>query len=297
MSPGRPRRHGFAGQHMIVLPEPLRAQARRHPLLRGLLVTDAGYFPTAANHLVERPAGAATSLVILCLRGRGRVQSGAEVREVAAGDFVWLPAHEPHAYGAAATDPWTIAWAHFDGEEVAAWRALLGLAGPARPAVLALPDDRLDEVGLDQVYAALESGHAVRHQVAAAAALRLALSTVAQLAVTPGDVRSAHDRVVASIGLLRRDWQRPHRLEELAAAAGLSVTHYSALFRRYAGFAPIDFLIRLRVQHACRLLDTTRLAVGQVAARTGYADPYYFTRCFRRVMGCPPRAYRKVPKG
>ena len=296
MVAGIPRREGFEGQHLIVLPEPVRAQARRHPLLRGLHVTDAGYFPTAENHLVERPAGAPTTLVILCLRGAGRVRAGGETREITAGDLVWLPANERHTYGADEADPWTIAWAHFAGEEVAAWRELLGV-GAVRPSVLALPDDRLDEIALDHVYAALERGYALRHQVAAAAALRSTLSTVVQLAIAPGDVRSAHERLLASIETLRRDWQRPHRLDELAAAAGMSVTHYSALFRRHAGFAPIDFLIRLRVQHACRLLDTTTLSVGEIAERTGYQDPYYFTRCFRRVMGCAPRAYRKVPKG
>jgi transcriptional regulator GlxA family with amidase domain len=103
--------------------------------------------------------------------------------------------------------------------------------------------------------------------------------------------------VVASVETLRRDWQRPHRLEELATAAGVSVTHYSTLFRHQTGFAPIDFLIRLRVQHACRLLDTTRMSIVEVAERVGYPDPYYFTRCFRRVMGCAPRTYRKVQKG
>jgi transcriptional regulator GlxA family with amidase domain len=69
------------------------------------------------------------------------------------------------------------------------------------------------------------------------------------------------------------------------------------LFRRQTGFAPIDFVIRLRVQHACRLLDTTELSIGEIAERVGYPDPYYFTRCFRRVMGRAPRLYRKVPKG
>jgi transcriptional regulator GlxA family with amidase domain len=103
--------------------------------------------------------------------------------------------------------------------------------------------------------------------------------------------------VAVSVETLRRDWQRVHRLDELATAARVSVTHYSALFRRHTGFAPIDFLIRLRVQHACRLLDTTKLPVGEIAERVGYRDPYYFTRCFRRVMGCAPRRYRKVPKG
>lgn len=291
------RRAGFAGQHLVVLPEPLQVRARRHPLLHGLQVTDAGYFPAAKRHRVERPAGAPTTLVILCLRGAGWVRMGSETRQVTAGDFAWLSAHEPHAYGSGAGDPWTIAWAHFAGDEVDAWRSLFGVPGPARSFVKALPDDRLGEIALDQVYAALERGFALRNQVAAAAAMRQALSTAAELAHLPGAERSAHERVVGSIATLRRDWARAHRLAELAAAAGVSVTHYSALFRRETGFAPIDYLIRQRVQHACRLLDSTDLTVGEIAARTGYEDPYYFTRCFRRVMGRSPRAYRQVPKG
>jgi len=293
----RSRREGFEGQHLLVLPEPLRAEARSHPLLRGFHVTDAGYFPAAENHRVERPEGAATTLVILCLRGTGWVRSAGETCEMAAGNLVWLPAGEAHAYGAGGKNPWTILWAHFAGGEVDAWRELLDVPGPAQTKVQELPDDRLDEVGLDQVYAALERGFALRHQVAAAAALRHALSTVVQLAHTPRGERSAHERVVRSIETLRRDWQRPRRLDELAAAANMSVAHYSALFRRETGFAPIDFLIRLRVQHACRLLDTTDLSVAAIAERVGYPDPYYFTRCFRRVMEVAPRLYRKVPKG
>ena len=291
------RRDGFKGQHMLVLPGPLITRARVQPLLRGLFVTDAGYFPAAESHLVERPRGTNTTLLILCLRGGGWVKTGEATREIAAGDLVWLPAGLAHAYGSAQKDPWTILWAHFTGDEVAAWGELLGVGEPPSASVFSLPDDRLDEIALDQVYAALERGFAGRHQVAAATALRHALSTVAQLAHTPRSGRSAHERVVASIEMLRRDWQRPHTLAELAAAAHVSVAHYSALFRRQTGFAPIDFIIRLRVQHACRLLDTTELSVGEVAERVGYADPYYFTRCFRRVMGRAPRLYRQVQKG
>jgi AraC-like DNA-binding protein len=282
---------------MLVLPGPLGSEARRHPLLCGLCVTDAGYFPSAKNHLVERPQGAPTTLAILCLGGLGWVRGDGGTQGVAAGDFVWLPAHEAHAYGSGPRNPWTILWAHFTGREVPAWEELLGVRGPDRPSVLALPDDRLDELALHRVFAALERGFAVRHLVASAAALRQSLSTVAQLGGDRRDPRSASERVALSIETLRRDWQRPHRLEELATAARVSVAHYSVLFRRQVGFSPIDFLIRLRVGHACRLLDTTALPIGEIGERTGYEDPYYFTRCFRRVMGCSPRAYRKVPKG
>jgi AraC-like DNA-binding protein len=282
---------------MIVLPGPLGAEAEREPLLSGLCVTDAGYFPKARGHLVERPRGAPTTLVILCLGGEGWVRGAGPQRRVTAGDLAWLPASEPHAYGSGAPRPWTIVWAHFKGSEVEGWKRMLGLSGQASPHVVRLPDDRLDEVGLDRVHGALGLGFSVRHLVAAAAALRQSLSAVSQMGGDPRDKRSSSERVALSIDSLRRDWARPHRLGELASAAKVSVAHYSAHFRRLTGFPPIDFLIRLRIGHACRLLDTTGLSVGEVGNRSGYEDPYYFTRCFRRVMGMSPRAYRKVPKG
>ncbi|HEY1848464.1 MAG TPA: AraC family transcriptional regulator [Opitutaceae bacterium] len=297
MHPQVLRRDGFSGQHMLVLPAPLQADARRHPLLRHLCVTDAGYFPNAGNHFVSRPRGAPTALAVLCLQGRGWVRTGKASRTVRPGDFVWLRANVGHAYGSGAKDPWTIVWAHAAGTELPGWEELLGVDGMAAPAVLSLPDDRLEEPGFDRVYAALERGFSIRHLVAAAAALRLALSTVAQLSAEGHKSRSAEERVAQSIEALRSDWQRPHRLGELATAAKVSVAHYSSLFRQRTGFSPIDFLIRLRVRHACRLLDTTSITVKEVSERSGYADPYYFTRCFRRVMGASPRAYRKTPKG
>ena len=290
------RRDGFSGQHMLVLPAPLGAEDRRHALLGGLCVTDAGYFPAAANHRVDRPSGSPTTLVILCLAGEGWVNSGGNRRRVAPGDFVWLPSNSPHAYGSGGDKPWTILWAHFSGNEVAGWETLLGVGGPSRPAVMRLPDDRLDEVALDRVYACLERGFAVRSLVAAAAALRHSLSTVVQLHTDKREPRSAEDRVALSIESLRADWQRPHRLGELASSAKVSVAHYSAIFRRQTGFSPIDFIIRLRIRHACRLLDATQASIAEVGRRTGYDDPYYFTRCFNRVMGQSPRKYRKNPK-
>jgi len=75
------------------------------------------------------------------------------------------------------------------------------------------------------------------------------------------------------------------------------VPHFSELFRQQTGYAPIDYLIRQRIQRACLLLDTTVSAVSKITTEVGYNDPYYFTRSFRRVMGCPPRAYRHIVKG
>ncbi len=289
------RSHGFAHEHFVVLPERTLRAAARHPLLAGLRVTDAGHFPTAAGHRVERPLGAATHLVFACLRGRGWVRGGADAapaQPVRAGDVVWLPAGAAHAYGAEAEEPWTLTYAHFAGAEAEAWMRHAGWRDGG-PELLRLPAGRVDEARLDQVYAILENGYDERRQVEAAAALRGALAVLARLAAEAGPARSALEGVAAVRQRLRGVLAQPHRLDELAAEAGLSVPRFAQLFRRLTGCSAIDYLQRLRVQRACQRLATSDAPVATIATEVGYEDAFYFTRCFRRVMGYSPRAYRE----
>ena len=84
---------------------------------------------------------------------------------------------------------------------------------------------------------------------------------------------------------------------DLSAMAGLSVSHYSAVFKRQTGYAPMDYFIRLRMHQACQLLDTTELSVKEVADRLGYEDPLYFSRVFKSLHDLSPSEYRTLRKG
>ncbi len=81
-------------------------------------------------------------------------------------------------------------------------------------------------------------------------------------------------------------------LQQLSTKACLSVTHYSKLFKMKTGFSPIEYYTRLKVQHACHYLDSTDWKVYAVSEKLGYADPYYFSRVFHKVMGMSPYQYR-----
>jgi AraC-like DNA-binding protein len=261
------------------------------------MVTDAGHFPHAAGHRVERPQGVATHLLIACLSGSGWIRTGGANLAMRPGQLAWLPAHLGHAYGSSEDSPWTISWAHFSGEEVAAWQTQLGWAA-ADPVMLGrLPPDRMSDLRLERVYDWLEHGYSLPQLFGAAAALRATFCAAIQLAQFGGPIRSAAERVAAVLDRMRAAPAVAYRLQELAAAAHLSIPHFSELFRRQTGYAPIDYLIRQRIRQACQLLDTTLAPIGIIAADVGYADPYYFTRAFRQVMGLSPRAYRQVVKG
>ncbi|HEY4248557.1 MAG TPA: AraC family transcriptional regulator [Lacunisphaera sp.] len=292
-----PHPDGFAGQHLVVVPNPTQEAARKNPLLRGLFVTDAGYFPHAKDHYIARPKGTPTHLVIACLRGKGWVQCNSDERSVKAGDLIWLRANRPHAYGADSDDPWTIGWVHFTGEEVESWRNHLGLVGEGASLLGHVSADGIAALKLEQIYLELEHGYSVSELISTSIMLRSALSIAAQAVRIGNSAGSSVERITAVRNHMRENFAQPHRLQELASAAGLSVPHFCSLFRRQVGFAPIDFLIRQRVQRACKLLDTTDLSISLIAAEVGYEDAYYFSRCFRRILGYSPRTYRKITKG
>jgi AraC-like DNA-binding protein len=84
---------------------------------------------------------------------------------------------------------------------------------------------------------------------------------------------------------------------ELAAEARLSPSYLAAAFKRKTGFAVLDFFLRLKMQRACLLLDSTGLPVKSIAADLGFDDPLYFSRCFHRVHECSPTQYRAARKG
>lgn len=103
----------------------------------------------------------------------------------------------------------------------------------------------------------------------------------------------AADRISRSIAYMVEHLDQPLQVSTLAAQASVSPSHYFALFKRQMGAAPIDFFIRLRMNHARQLLDSTCSSVKEIAAVMGYEDPFYFSRVFKSVHRLAPAEYRR----
>ncbi|GIP34745.1 AraC family transcriptional regulator [Paenibacillus sp. J2TS4] len=88
-------------------------------------------------------------------------------------------------------------------------------------------------------------------------------------------------------------YQEPLTLEQLAQMAGLSVSHYSRLFKKYTGYSPIDYLTHIRVDRAKELLVLSGYRLKSIANSVGYSDEFYFSRIFKKIEGISPREYAK----
>ena len=77
-------------------------------------------------------------------------------------------------------------------------------------------------------------------------------------------------------------------LEAIAEQAGISADHLRDLFRARFGMRPIAYRTVLRLARARELLASSTLNVKEVAQRTGYPDPLYFSRVFKERFGIAP---------
>jgi AraC family transcriptional regulator len=103
------------------------------------------------------------------------------------------------------------------------------------------------------------------------------------------------DRQLASVrALMVARLAEPLPLAELAAEAGLSVSQFTRRFRAATGLAPHRFLIRLRVDAACRLLRSGSLPIAEVAASCGFSHQEHLTRVLRAHLGTTPGVLRKT---
>jgi AraC family transcriptional regulator len=81
-------------------------------------------------------------------------------------------------------------------------------------------------------------------------------------------------------------------LDEMAQCAGLSMAHFSEMFRKSTGESPRQFLLRQRVERAKEMLRASETRVLDVAVACGFKTQQHFARVFRRICGASPTEYR-----
>lgn len=254
--------------------------------------------PTSASHEVRtgrdydwdgRQRGR-TPFTILqhTIAGAGNLRYENRSYRLEPGDTMALIVPHNHRYWLEAGGRWEFFWLSMNGEEaLRIHRDVMDAAGP----VLRLAPETIERLATNCLR--LVDGEATTAGRASSIAYDAAMALhddVFGAHPAPDERRGAMRPVTAHI---EANLGRPMPVEELARVAGMSRAHFSRVFAASEGIPPAEYVIERRLENAARLLARgAGQSVKEIAILTGFADPNYFAKAFRRHYGLSPTEFR-----
>lgn len=104
-------------------------------------------------------------------------------------------------------------------------------------------------------------------------------------------------KISKAIIFMEKSYKNKITLNILASKAKLTIPTFRRAFKRVTGCSPIDYLIRLRVEEAAKLMnENNKIKVIDAALACGFENSSYFTRKFKQIMEITPVNYLKSQK-
>jgi len=128
--------------------------------------------------------------------------------------------------------------------------------------------------------------------LADAIALRLLCHFLGEISATVPAERLAPARLARILSHIDAHLAERLTVEELAAMANLSRSHFSRAFQRMTGDPPLRFIIKRRICRARDLLSSDKGSLAEIAARTGFSSQAHLSTVFRKEVGTTPARYR-----
>ncbi len=104
---------------------------------------------------------------------------------------------------------------------------------------------------------------------------------------------SAQPTLLRALGIIQREYAEPLTLSGVAARLNLSKQYLCRLFHAETGYTFTQQLHQTRIRAACRLLESQRLTLDEVAAQCGFSGAAHLCSVFRAQLGLSPRAWLK----
>lgn len=124
--------------------------------------------------------------------------------------------------------------------------------------------------------------------------MRNKLMEVRGLDLSSQKMNRSDDRMVEkAIAYIKANLNSSIAIGSLAEALGVSRSRLYDDFNRVTKMPPGDFILKIKMQEACSMLESTNLTASEISYKLGYCNPNHFTRQFKSVYGKTPIAWRK----
>jgi len=119
------------------------------------------------------------------------------------------------------------------------------------------------------------------------------VETICSSSFNPNECSPRIDRLRTVYSFVEAHLDQTITRDQAASIAHLSPSAFSRYFKQHSGVTFQEFLNDRRIGHACRLLTNPNHSVTEIAIRCGFSNITSFNRCFRRLKGASPTAFRR----
>ena len=103
---------------------------------------------------------------------------------------------------------------------------------------------------------------------------------------------SQDERLKKMLTWMHRNLDKTISVSEIANTANICLRECQRIFQQYLHYSPIEYLQRIRIFHAAKLLTDSDAPITEIALNCGFSNPSYFSKQFKTIMGSRPREYR-----
>ncbi len=263
-----------------------------------LVLTSCGYEICEADSQVLCPKG--NHFALYAIRsGRGTWVTGGSRCQAEAQDLMLVYPDTECSFWADPQSGCTCLWVEFTGTRAEAYLRNAGFSR-GQPKRRTQCIHQMEQI----LVSVLEAQGTASNQLRADGNFRIFLADLMEeqtpkdpgeaLRLTRGPKTSEYIRT--AMEYLAKHYPEDIKIRELADLVGINRSYFASSFKKATGCSPKEYLLRLRMERAKQLLETTLMPISSISSAVGYEDPLAFSRIFKRYSGLSPTNYREQNK-
>ncbi|HSH19966.1 MAG TPA: AraC family transcriptional regulator [Draconibacterium sp.] len=273
------------------IPAPLVEEQKLSELTRNLYFTEIGEIQVEKGTIWSSVEKLENNMLVYCAKGSGIVMIREEQIPVSGEQFFVIPVGEEFKYYSVINENSRLLVAQFNGNNSKLLGNEFSVVRNLIPSVNNKVANR--EMLFDEIFNNLSKGFHDKNLEYVNFCFGHLLATFIYANKTSDDMSDESNPVIRqSIDYMNKNLHLKLTLQQIAYEAGYSATYFTTLFKKETGYSPHSYFSHLKILKATEFLDYTRHKVKEISYSLGYADPYYFTKDFKKRMGLSPRQYR-----
>ncbi len=240
-----------------------------------------------------RPLGRSDYQLLYIAAGKAFFTIDGTASEISEGSMVLYPPHTPQQYAYYLNDKPEVYWLHFTGSEAASLTREAGFT-----------ENQVLYTGISSKYQELFLSVIREVQLTRTSFEELSALYLKQLFILLKRIREEggfqkteiQKEMEKAVRFFHENLAKNIQVEAYARQLHMSTCWFIRSFREYAGMPPGRYLTDIRIRKAKELLESTDYSIGEIGGITGYENPLYFSRIFKKTAGVSPAEYRKAAR-